>query len=142
MAFVLAAGSSHSFNRFVRTSLHYFIRSPHQLQHRTWKCFVPQHPHLSNPQQQHYHLSLPAKCLPHNPRFPIILALINLHRSFNHAIEMRITAHTPPGASYFPIFNSTSSSYPKFDISFSEKIKICIIIEQILLANCNQRGNI
>lgn len=49
MAFVLTAGSSHSFNRSVRTSLNYFIRSPHQLQHRTCKCFVPQHPHLSPP---------------------------------------------------------------------------------------------
>ena len=40
-AFVLAAGSSHSFIRSIRTSFHYFIRSPHQLQHPTCKCFVP-----------------------------------------------------------------------------------------------------
>jgi len=34
-AFVLAAGSFHSFNRCIRTLFHNFIRSPHQLQHPT-----------------------------------------------------------------------------------------------------------
>ena len=46
---MLEADSSHLFNRSVRTSLHYFILSPHPLQHRTCKCFVPHHLHLSPP---------------------------------------------------------------------------------------------
>lgn len=40
---------SHSFNRSIHTSFHYFIRLPQQLQHRTSECFVPQHLHLSPP---------------------------------------------------------------------------------------------
>jgi hypothetical protein len=64
MAYVLAAGSSHSFNRSIRTSLHYFIRSPLQLQHRTCACFVPHTHPFPNPQFDHFHLFLPANCLP------------------------------------------------------------------------------
>ncbi len=46
MAFVLAAGSSHSFNRslgrsYLATPLTISFRSPHQLQHPTGACFVP-----------------------------------------------------------------------------------------------------
>jgi hypothetical protein len=83
MAFVLAAGSSHSFNRslgrsFLATPLTFSFRSPHQLQHRTCKCFVPQHPHLSRPQFQHSHLFYLRIVCPKNP-FPIVVALFNLH---------------------------------------------------------------
>jgi hypothetical protein len=49
MALVLAAGSSHSFSRSIRTSFHYFIRSPHQLQHPACKCFMP----LTHPLPNH-----------------------------------------------------------------------------------------
>ncbi len=54
IAFVLAAGSSHSFNRslgrsYLATQFTNSFRSPYQLQHRTCKCFVPQHPRFPPP---------------------------------------------------------------------------------------------
>jgi hypothetical protein len=77
MTFVLAAGSSQSFSRSIRTSFHYFIRSPHQLQHPTCKCFVPQHPHLSPPTAT-FPLIFTCELFAPKNRFPIIVALIRL----------------------------------------------------------------
>jgi hypothetical protein len=51
-----------------RTSRHPLsnsFRSPHQLQHRTSKCFVPHTHTFPNPRQQHFRLFLSANCLPH-----------------------------------------------------------------------------
>ena len=121
---VLAAGSSHSFNHFVRTSLHYFIRTPHQLQHPTCKCFVPQHPHLSQPTIRSFPLFFTCELFAPLNRFPIIVALFSLHWSIHHAIEMRITAHAPPGASYFP-FQQHIIIIP--EIWHFLFIKICVI---------------
>ena len=71
---VLAAGSSHSFNRSIRTSFHYFIRSSHQLQHPTCKCFVPHTHTYPHPRQQLFQLFdlrivCPIKLVPDHCRF-------------------------------------------------------------------------
>jgi len=71
---MLAAGSSHSFNRSIRTSFHYFIRSPHQLQHPTCKCFVPHTHTYPHPRQQLFELFYlpivsPIKPIPDHCRF-------------------------------------------------------------------------
>lgn len=48
LAFYLAAPEVEN-DRRARYTVHYFIRSPHQIQHPTCKCFVPQHPPLFPP---------------------------------------------------------------------------------------------
>lgn len=105
-AFVLAAGSSRSFNRslgrsFLATPLTYSFRSPHQLQHPTCKCFVPQHPHFSPHSSSipaYFYLRIVCPIKPVSDHCRFFQHLFSSH----HAIEMRITAHVPPGASYFP----------------------------------------
>ena len=126
---VLAAGSSHSFDRslwrsFLASPLTNSFRSPHQLQHRTCKCFVPQHPHLSQPTPRAFQFIFTCEVFAPLNRFPIIVALFSLHWSFHHAIEMRITAHAPPGASYFP-FQQHIIIIP--EIWHFLFIKICVI---------------
>ena len=82
---------------------HYFIRS--QTSFSTPRVIVSYLNNYTfpNPQKQHFRLFLPANCLPHKkPRSPFVVVSNSRFRSFRLAIEMRITFHTPPEASYYP----------------------------------------
>ena len=56
------------------------------------------HPCFSQPNQW----SVLQRVQPLKSGAPVVVALFSLYCSFHHAIEMRITAHTPPNTSYFP----------------------------------------
>jgi len=60
------------------------------------------HPHLPHPRFRHFRLFLPAKCSPLENIGPNGHHFIQHWFNFQHAVEMRITPHAPPGASYFP----------------------------------------
>jgi hypothetical protein len=124
--FMLAAGSSHSFNRslwrsYLASPLSNSFRSPHQLQHPRVLVFRASTPTLSPPTTTFlliFSCGIVYPIKPHGSQ-SLMLCSAFLGR-FIMQLKMRITAHTPPRVSYFPFFNCTSA-LSKFVISFFKK---------------------